>query len=116
MSMQDPIADMLTRVRNAQGRLKTDVSMPSSKLKAAICVVLQDEGYIQGFEVSTDAKPTLTVQLKYHEGKPVIEEIGRASRPGLRSYRRERRAEGARWPRCGHREHEQGCHVRPRGS
>ena len=87
MSMQDPIADMLTRVRNAQGRLKTDVNMPSSKLKVAICAVLQDEGYIQGFDVSTDAKPTLTVQLKYHEGKPVIEEIGRASRPGLRSYR-----------------------------
>jgi small subunit ribosomal protein S8 len=87
MSMQDPIADMLTRIRNAQGRSKTDVSMPASKLKAAVCAVLQDEGYISGFKVSEDAKPTLTVSLKYYEGQPVIEEIKRVSRPGLRTYR-----------------------------
>lgn len=87
MSMQDPIADMLTRIRNAQGRRKTEVSMPSSKIKAAVCAVLKDEGYINGFEVTSDAKPTLTVSLKYYEGRPVIEEIKRASRPGLRMYR-----------------------------
>ena len=87
MSMQDPIADMLTRIRNAQGRSKTTVSMPSSKLKSAVCAVLQDEGYITGFEVSEGLKPTLTVHLKYFEGRPVIEEIKRVSRPGLRTYR-----------------------------
>lgn len=87
MSMQDPIADMLTRIRNAQGRRKVDVSMPSSKEKAAICAVLLDEGYIVDFAIDGDAKPTLTVRLKYHGGAPVIEEIARSSRPGLRSYR-----------------------------
>ena len=87
MSMQDPISDMLTRIRNAQGRRKTSVTMPASRIKAAICRVLQDEGYILGFEVAEGAKPELTVQLKYHEGQPVIEEIQRSSRPGLRKYR-----------------------------
>lgn len=87
MSMQDPIADMLTRIRNAQGRSKTTVSMPSSKQKMAVCAVLQDEGYITGFEASEGPKPTLTVHLKYFEGRPVIEEIRRVSRPGLRTYR-----------------------------
>ena len=87
MSMQDPISDMLTRIRNAQGRRKTSVTMPASKVKEAICRVLQDEGYILGFEVSSDAKAELTVQLKYHEGQPVIEEIKRVSRPGLRNYK-----------------------------
>ena len=87
MSMQDPISDMLTRIRNAQGRRKPAVMMPSSTVKLAICRVLQDEGYITGFEVSSDIKPELTVALKYHRGQPVIEEISRVSRPGLRNYR-----------------------------
>jgi small subunit ribosomal protein S8 len=87
MSMQDPIADMLTRIRNAQGRRKTDVTMPSSNQKIAICEVLQSEGYILGYGVSEGTKPELTVQLKYFDGHPVIEEIQRVSRPGLRVYR-----------------------------
>jgi small subunit ribosomal protein S8 len=87
MSMQDPISDMLTRIRNAQGRRKTSVTMPASKVKEAICRVLQDEGYIIGFGVSSDTKAELTVQLKYHDGQPVIEEIKRVSRPGLRNYK-----------------------------
>ena len=87
MSMQDPISDMLTRIRNAQGRRKASVTMPASKIKQAICVVLQDEGYIASFSVSEDAKPEMTVELKYHQGRPVIEEIKRISRPGLRSYK-----------------------------
>lgn len=87
MSMQDPISDMLTRIRNAQGRRKASVTMPASKIKQAICVVLQDEGYIASFSVSEDAKPEMTVELKYHQGQPVIEEIKRISRPGLRNYK-----------------------------
>jgi small subunit ribosomal protein S8 len=88
MSMNDPIADMLTRIRNAQMAEKVDVSMPASKQKAAIAKVLQDEGYIQGFDESERAgKRTLTVTLKYYEGKPVISEIRRFSRPGLRQYK-----------------------------
>ncbi|HLS51407.1 MAG TPA: 30S ribosomal protein S8 [Burkholderiaceae bacterium] len=88
MSMSDPIADMLTRVRNAQMVNKTSVSMPSSKLKAAIAAVLRDEGYIEGFEVNGDAaKPTLEITLKYYAGQPVIESIERVSRPGLRVYK-----------------------------
>lgn len=86
MSMQDPLADMLTRIRNAHQRNKVAVSMPSSKLKISVAKVLEDEGYIQGFQVSKEAKPELTLDLKYFEGKPVIEEIARASRPGLRYY------------------------------
>jgi len=86
MSMQDPVADMLTCIRNAHHRSKPEVSMPSSKLKASVAKVLQDEGYIGGFSVSDDVKPTLTVELKYFEGKPVIEEITRISKPGLRQY------------------------------
>jgi small subunit ribosomal protein S8 len=87
MSMQDPISDMLTRIRNAQARKKVSVAMPSSNAKAAICAVLKEEGYIADFAVSEGAKPELTVELKYHEGAPVIEEIQRVSRPGLRKYR-----------------------------
>ncbi|MEE4360693.1 MAG: 30S ribosomal protein S8 [Pseudomonadales bacterium] len=87
MSMQDPISDMLTRIRNAQSRKKVSVTMPASKAKSAICAVLKDEGYIGEYAVSEGAKPELTVQLKYHEGAPVIEEIKRVSRPGLRTYR-----------------------------
>ena len=86
MSMQDPISDMLTRIRNAQMAAKKTVSMPSAKLKVAVAQVLQDEGYINGFNVVEGAKPELTVDLKYFEGKSVIEEINRFSRPGLRQY------------------------------
>lgn len=87
MSMQDPLADMLTRIRNAQMAEKTVVSMPSSKLKAAVAKVLKDEGYIADFQVSGDAKQQLSIELKYFEGKPVIEELKRVSRPGLRQYK-----------------------------
>ena len=86
MSMQDPVADMLTCIRNAHHRSKPEVSMPSSKLKVSVAKVLQDEGYIGSFSVSDDVKPTLTVELKYFEGKPVIEEITRISKPSLRQY------------------------------
>jgi len=85
--MTDPIADMLTRVRNAQAAAKFDVTMPSSKLKVAIAKVLQDEGYIAGFTIDEAVKPTLTVNLKYYQGRPVIEELKRVSRPGLRIYK-----------------------------
>lgn len=86
MSMQDPVADMLTRVRNAQAVGKTIVSMPSSRLKKDIARVLQEEGYITGYSVDDAAKPELTVTLKYFEGKPVIEKLDRVSRSGLRRY------------------------------
>lgn len=86
MTMQDPLADMLTRVRNALSRSKPSVTMPSGKLKIAVAQVLQDEGYINGFSVSNDLKPELTIELKYFEGKPVIEQLDRYSRPGLRRY------------------------------
>ena len=87
MSMSDPIADMLTRVRNALAANKVSVSMPSSKVKVAIAKVLEDEGYVLSSKVSDDKKPVLTIDLKYFQGKPVIELIKRASRPGLRQYR-----------------------------
>ncbi len=88
MSMSDPIADMLTRIRNAQAVQKAVVLMPSSKVKVAIAQVLQDEGYIDGFKVKVDgAKSVLEVALKYYAGKPVIERIERVSRPGLRVYK-----------------------------
>ena len=88
MSMTDPIADMLTRIRNGQTAEKIEVVMPSSKLKQAIAKVLQDEGYISGFAVhEIGAKPTLVITLKYYAGKPVIDNIQRASRPGLRLYK-----------------------------
>jgi small subunit ribosomal protein S8 len=88
MSMSDPIADMLTRIRNAQGVEKAVVTMPSSKLKVAIATVLRDEGYIDGFAVRGDAaKPELEIALKYYAGRPVIERIERVSRPGLRIYK-----------------------------
>ncbi len=88
MSMSDPIADMLTRIRNAQQSEKVDVTMPSSKVKVAIAGVLKDEGYIEGFDVRTvEGKSELNVGLKYYAGKPVIEKIERVSRPGLRIYR-----------------------------
>ena len=88
MSMSDPIADMLTRIRNAQSANKTSVSMPASKTKSAIANLLKEEGYVGDFEtVSEDSKPVMTVALKYYEGKPVIAEISRVSRPGLRIYK-----------------------------
>ena len=88
MSMSDPIADMLTRIRNAQSVSKLVVSMPSSKLKTAIAAVLKDEGYIDDFSVQTDdSKPQLNISLKYYAGRPVIETIARVSKPGLRVYR-----------------------------
>jgi small subunit ribosomal protein S8 len=88
MSMTDPIADLLTRIRNGQSSGKPEVSMPSSKVKLAIAKVLKDEGYIQDFAAHSDeGKATLDVQLKYHQGRPVIDRIERVSRPGLRVYR-----------------------------
>ena len=88
MSMSDPVADMLTRIRNAQGAEKLAVLMPSSNLKVAIAKVLKDEGYIDDFAVRVaDNKATLEVALKYYAGKPVIEKIERISRPGLRIYK-----------------------------
>jgi small subunit ribosomal protein S8 len=88
MSMSDPIADMLTRIRNAQLAEKTAVAMPASKLKAAIAQVLKDEGYIEHFALrEADGKPVLEINLKYYAGRPVIEKIERVSRPGLRIYK-----------------------------
>lgn len=88
MSMNDPIADMLTRIRNAQMVEKASVSMPSSKVKVAIAQVLKDEGYIEGFSVrGGGAKPELELELKYYAGRPVIERIERVSKPGLRIYK-----------------------------
>ena len=88
MSMSDPIADMLTRIRNAQSTNKVTVSMPNSKVKAGIAAVLKDEGYINDFRVNeNDGKPELEVTLKYFEGRGVIDSLKRASRPGLRIYR-----------------------------
>jgi small subunit ribosomal protein S8 len=88
MSMSDPIADMLTRIRNAQAVAKVAVTMPSSKLKVAIAQVLKDEGYIEGFAIrDNEGKHELEVALKYYAGRPVIERIERVSRPGLRVYK-----------------------------
>ena len=88
MSMSDPIADLLTRIRNGQAASKVAVSMPSSKLKVAIAKVLKEEGYIAGYSVAGDVKPELEIELKYFQGKPVVELIQRVSRPGLRIYKR----------------------------
>lgn len=88
MSMTDPIADMLTRVRNAQQATKTEVSMPCSNVKMNIAKVLKEEGYISAYEVvETEGKKVLSISLKYFEGKPVISQINRVSRPGLRNYK-----------------------------
>ena len=89
MSMQDPIADMLTRIRNGQAANKVAINMPSSKLKVAIANVLAAEGYIESVKVLEGAKPELEITLKYFQGKPVVESIQRVSRPGLRIYKRE---------------------------
>jgi len=89
MSMNDPISDMLTRIRNAQMAEKSSVSMPSSKLKVAIAEVLKEEGYVDGFKIEQGepGKATLEIGLKYYSGRPVIEKIQRISRPGLRIYK-----------------------------
>jgi small subunit ribosomal protein S8 len=88
MSMTDPVADMLTRIRNAQLAKKTSVAMPSSKLKVAIANVLKDEGYIEDFRVrDSEGRAELDIALKYYAGRPVIERIERVSRPGLRVYK-----------------------------
>jgi len=88
MSMQDPIADMFTRIRNGQQAAKVTVAMPSSKVRVAIAKLLQAEGYVEGFNVEEGVKPTLEVTLKYFEGKKVIDTIERVSRPGLRIYKK----------------------------
>ena len=88
MSMSDPIADLLTRIRNGQSANKATVSLPSSKVKVEIARVLKDEGYIEGYAVDeADGKPVLNVELKYHQGRPVIDVIKRVSRPGLRIFK-----------------------------
>ena len=88
MSMTDPIADLLTRIRNAQSAGKAEVSMPSSKAKQALVAVLKDEGYVEEFRVEGDEKkPELIVRLRYFQGAPVIEKLRRVSRPGLRIYK-----------------------------
>lgn len=86
MSMNDPIADMLTRIRNGQAARKPEVRMPASKFKKAVAETLKDEGYIADIRVEGDKKPTLVVTLRYYEGKPVIEKLNRVSRPGSRKF------------------------------
>lgn len=89
MSLQDPLADMFTRIRNGQMARKKMIEMPTSKQKLEVARVLKDEGYIAGFVIASEsAVPTLRIDLKYYEGKPVIEEIARVSRPGLRVYKK----------------------------
>jgi small subunit ribosomal protein S8 len=87
MSLQDPVSDMLTRIRNAQKATKVNVKMPASTQKEAISKVLKDEGYISDYSVSDGVKKELTIELKYFQGKPVIEKIKRVSRPGLRIFK-----------------------------
>ena len=86
MTMQDPLSDMITRIRNANLREKESVAMPSSKVKVSVAKVLKDEGYILNYKVTEDKKPVLEIDLKYYDGKPVIEEITRSSKPSLRVY------------------------------
>lgn len=88
MSMQDPIADMLTRIRNGQAANKAAVNMPSAKLKVAIATVLKEEGYIEDYKIEGDIKPTLEITLKYFQGKAVVESIQRVSSPSLRIYKK----------------------------
>ena len=88
MTMQDPLSDMITRIRNANLREKVSVAMPSSKVKVSVAKVLKDEGYILNYKVTEDKKPVLEIELKYYDGKPVIEEITRSSKPSLRVYSR----------------------------
>ncbi len=86
MTMQDPLSDMITRIRNANLREKVSVAMPSSKVKVSVAKVLKDEGYLLNYKVTEDKKPVLEIDLKYYDGKPVIEEITRSSKPSLRVY------------------------------
>ena len=86
MTMQDPLSDMITRIRNANLREKVSVAMPSSKVKVSVAKVLKDEGYILNYKITEDKKPVLEIDLKYYDGKPVIEEITRSSKPSLRVY------------------------------
>ena len=86
MTMQDPLSDMITRIRNANLREKVSVAMPSSKVKVSVAKVLKDEGYILNYKVTEDKKPVLEIDIKYYDGKPVIEEITRSSKPSLRVY------------------------------
>ena len=86
MTMQDPLSDMITRIRNANLREKVSVAMPSSKVKVSVAKVPKDEGYILNYKVTEDNKPVLEIDLKYYDGKPVIEEITRSSKPSLRVY------------------------------
>lgn len=88
MSMQDPIADMLTRIRNGQTAAKQKVAIPASKLKKAIAEVLVEEGFINSFSVEEGTIPTMTVELRYYQGRPVIDDLKRVSRPGLRIYKK----------------------------
>ena len=117
MSMSDPIADLLTRIRNAQMVAKPTVSIPSSKVKVAIAQVLKDEGYIDGFQVKTESgKSELVITLKYYAGRPVIERIERVSRPGLRVYKSSAsHSAGPERPRCRHRHDPPGRDDRPQG-
>jgi len=87
MSMQDPLADMIARIRNAQMAHIASTSMPSSKIKVSVAEVLKSEGYIANFSITEGIKPQLNIELKYHHGQPVIDTIKRVSRPGLRNYR-----------------------------
>ena len=116
MSMSDPIADMLTRIRNAQATEKVSVVVPASKVKRAIAQVLKDEGYIEDFALrDVEGKPVIEIGLKYYAGKPVIEKIERVSRPGLRIYKgREDIPRGHERPGRGHRLHLAGRDDRPR--
>ncbi len=88
MSMQDPISDMLTRIRNGQAAKKVAVKMPSSKMKVAVAALLKEEGYVADYTVTGEVKPELEVTLKYFDANPVIEQIQRVSRPGLRIYKK----------------------------
>ena len=91
MTMQDPISDMLTRIRNAQQAEHPDVAMPSSNLRVAVAKLLKDEGYVEDFSVANEGFSTLTISLKYFQGKPVIESLQRVSKPGLRIYRNQQK-------------------------
>ena len=116
MSMSDPIADLLTRIRNAQMVAKSTVSVPSSKVKVAIAQVLKDEGYIDSFTVKSEAgKSELEIALKYYAGRPVIERIERVSRPGLRVYRGKGTIPQVRTGGSGHRHYSGRRHDRPQG-
>ena len=118
MSMSDPIADMLTRIRNAQMVEKIAVTMPSSKVKVAIAQVLKDEGYIDDFAVKPKVRQVgIEHRLKYYAGRPVIERLERVSKPGLRVYTRyERHSQRHEWPRRGNRVDAQGRDDRPQGA